>query len=83
MTILTVTAKGQVTLRKEVLKHLGLKPGDKVAVGLLPDGKAELRKAASSGGLEAFFGSLKRPGERQRSIEEINEVIEKGWAGEL
>ncbi len=29
MTILTVTARGQVTLRKEVLNHLGLKPGDK------------------------------------------------------
>ena len=64
MTILTVTSKGQVTLRKEVLAHLGLKPGDKVAVGLLPDGKAELSKATSTRGLEAFFGSLKRPGER-------------------
>ena len=27
MTQLTVTAKGQVTLRKDLLKHLGLKPG--------------------------------------------------------
>ena len=83
MTILTVTSKGQVTLRKEVLKHLGLKPGDKVAVDLLPDGKAELTRAGSTGGLAAFFGSLKRPGERPLSIEEINEAIEKGWAGEL
>jgi len=78
MTFLTVTSKGQVTLRKEVLEHLGVKPGDKVAVGLLPDGKAELTRAGSKGGLEAFFGRLKKPGERPHSIEEINEVIEMG-----
>jgi antitoxin PrlF len=83
MAILTITSKGQVTLRKEVLRHLGLRPGDKVAVDLLPEGKAELSKAASAGGLEAFFDSLHRPGERPLSIEEINETIEKGWAGEL
>ena len=31
-TTLTVTAKGQITLRKEVLRHLGIGPGDKIAV---------------------------------------------------
>ena len=35
MTKLSITAKGQVTLRKEVLQHLGLRPGDKVAVDLV------------------------------------------------
>ena len=29
MTILTVAARGQVTLRKDVLQHLGIKPGGK------------------------------------------------------
>lgn len=29
MAILTVAARGQVTLRKEVLQHLGIKSGDK------------------------------------------------------
>ena len=29
MAILTVTARGQVTLEKDVLQHLGIKPGDK------------------------------------------------------
>ena len=32
MTQLTVTAKGQVTLRKDVLEHLGVRPGDNVAL---------------------------------------------------
>ena len=39
MPILTVTARGQVTFRKEVLQHLGITPGDKIALDLLPDGR--------------------------------------------
>ena len=30
MSTLTVTAKGQVTLRKDLLKHLGVHPGEKL-----------------------------------------------------
>jgi hypothetical protein len=30
MSTLTVTAKGQVTLRKDLLKHLGVHPGAKI-----------------------------------------------------
>ncbi|WP_287899131.1 AbrB/MazE/SpoVT family DNA-binding domain-containing protein [Brevundimonas sp.] len=42
MTTLTVTSRGQVTFRKEVLQHLGVQPGQKVRLDLLPDGRAEL-----------------------------------------
>ncbi|MBC7636782.1 MAG: AbrB/MazE/SpoVT family DNA-binding domain-containing protein, partial [Acetobacteraceae bacterium] len=38
MITLTITAKGQVTLRKDVLAHLGLRPGDKLVIDKLPDG---------------------------------------------
>ena len=41
MSTLTVTAKGQVTLRKDVLEHLGVHPGEKITVNKLPDGKIE------------------------------------------
>src|SRR5438067_187061 len=34
MSTLTVTAKGQVTLRKDLLEHLGVEPGDKIAVAI-------------------------------------------------
>ncbi|WP_144430426.1 MULTISPECIES: AbrB/MazE/SpoVT family DNA-binding domain-containing protein, partial [Pseudomonas syringae group] len=30
MTTLTVTARGQVTFRKDVLQHLGIRLGDKI-----------------------------------------------------
>jgi len=41
----TVAAKGRVTLRKDVLAHLGLRPGQRVAVEKLPDGRPEVRAA--------------------------------------
>ena len=43
MEILSVTSRGQVTLRKEVLQHLDIKPGEKIEIDLLPDGRAALR----------------------------------------
>jgi antitoxin PrlF len=82
-TTLTVTTKGQVTLRKDVLRHLGVEPGGKVEVDLLPDGRAELRAAKKTGSIEDFFGSLHKPGTKALTIEEIKEAIEKGWAGQL
>jgi AbrB family looped-hinge helix DNA binding protein len=49
MTTLTVTTKGQVTLRKDLLKHLGVAPGDKVSIDLMPDGKATLLRREGQG----------------------------------
>ncbi|WP_442579059.1 AbrB/MazE/SpoVT family DNA-binding domain-containing protein [Mesorhizobium sp. ASY16-5R] len=83
MAIATITAKGQITLRKEVLRTLGVKPGDKVSVEITPTGKVELGALRKKQGLNAFFGSLHRPGEPTKSLEEINEIVRKGWAGEL
>jgi bifunctional DNA-binding transcriptional regulator/antitoxin component of YhaV-PrlF toxin-antitoxin module len=81
--MLTVTAKGQITLRKDVLEHLKARPGSKIQIDLLPEGRVQLRAAKKTGSIEAFFGSLYRPGTKPLTIEEINEAIEKGWAGEL
>lgn len=79
--LLTVTAKGQVTLRREVLRHLGIAPGDKIAVDLLPQGRAELRALKPAGSIDSFIGILRRPGTRSLSLEEISEIAAQGWAG--
>jgi bifunctional DNA-binding transcriptional regulator/antitoxin component of YhaV-PrlF toxin-antitoxin module len=79
-TTLTITAKGQITLRKDVLRHLGVGPGQKVEIDLLPNGRAEVR-AKPNGSIEDFFGCLHRPGTKPLSIEEINEIIADAWAG--
>lgn len=81
MTTLTVTAKGQVTLRREVLTHLGIKPGDKISLELLPGGRATLRPANTKTTVDEWVGILGPSTEPALSIEEMNEIIADGWAG--
>lgn len=79
-TMLTVTAKGQVTLRKELLAHLGVAPGDKIIVDLLPSGRVEVRAAASAGSIEDFIGCARNAPAPALSIEDIGEIAAQGWA---
>jgi antitoxin PrlF len=83
MTSLTVTAKGQITLRKELLQHLGVHPGSKLEIDKLPGGGIKLTPVPAKGKIADFCGFLKREGQRPISIEEMNEVIAQGWAGEI
>jgi AbrB family looped-hinge helix DNA binding protein len=81
MTILTVTAKGQVTLRKDLLKHLGVQPGEKISVDKLPDGRIEVKAIRPGGRISDVFDILKRDGGPSLAIEEMNEVAAAAWAG--
>jgi antitoxin PrlF len=82
MTKLTVAAKGQVTLGKDLLEHLRVRPGEKITVDKLPDGRLEVKAARPTGKISDAFGCLKAKIKgRSLSIEEINEVIARGWAG--
>lgn len=81
MATLTVTARGQVTFRKEVLQHLGIKPGDKIELDLLPDGRAALMAAKPSASIDGFLGLLAGRTTKVASIEEINEAVSDAWAG--
>lgn len=81
MSTLTVTAKGQVTLRKEILRHLGVQPGEKVTVDRLPDGRIEVKAARPAGKISDAFDFLKRKRSSTLSLEEMNDIAAKGWAG--
>lgn len=81
MTTLTVTAKGQVTLRKELLQHLGITQGQKIEVLPLPDGRLEIRAARPSGSIEGFIGLLAGRSPKVATLEEIDEAAAQGWAG--
>jgi bifunctional DNA-binding transcriptional regulator/antitoxin component of YhaV-PrlF toxin-antitoxin module len=83
MTTLTVTARGQVTFRKKVLQHLGIKPGEKIALDLLPDGRGVIRAARPSGKIEDFFGVLAGQTKKVATIEEMNQAAADGWAGRV
>jgi bifunctional DNA-binding transcriptional regulator/antitoxin component of YhaV-PrlF toxin-antitoxin module len=80
MRILTVTAKGQMTLRKDDLAHLGVSPGDKVAIEIMPGGRIEM-SAAPNGKISSAFGLLERPKRAPLSVEQIDEIAAQGWAG--
>ena len=81
MTTLTITTRGQVTFRKDVLKHLGIQPGGKVRLALLPDGRAELQAEQPKGSWRDLHGILKGKGNGARlTIEEIDEAIARAGA---
>jgi bifunctional DNA-binding transcriptional regulator/antitoxin component of YhaV-PrlF toxin-antitoxin module len=83
MATLTVTSRGQVTFRKKVLQHLGIEPGDKVELDLLPDGRGVLRAARPSGEIGDFFGVLAGKTKKVATVEEMNEAAAHGWAGKV
>jgi AbrB family looped-hinge helix DNA binding protein len=78
---LKITSKGQVTFKKEVLDQLGVRPGDRITVELIGSGRIEVRAAKHSGKIKDFIGCLKRPRTRALSIDQMNSIIRKGWAG--
>ena len=75
---LTITAKGQVTLRRSLLEHLGVRPGDKVGISLLPDGRVEIVAAKAGHDLQSLYGAAHRPGRTPVSLAEMEEAIEAG-----
>jgi len=81
MSTLTVTAKGQVTLRRDLLRHLGVHPGEKITVDKLPDGRIEVKAARPTGKISDVFDFLKREEGPSLSIDEMNEIAARGWAG--
>jgi bifunctional DNA-binding transcriptional regulator/antitoxin component of YhaV-PrlF toxin-antitoxin module len=91
MTVFTVTTEGEVTLTKEMLERLDIHPGDQISIVERPDGKLELSPVKNpppeasalprkTGGLEAFFGSLKNEHDIHFTLDELKEEIEKYWA---
>lgn len=80
MPTLTVTSRGQVTFRKSVLKHLGIKPGEKITLELLPEGRATLRATHPSGTIDGFLGLLVGKTKKVATIDEIKEAAAEGWA---
>jgi bifunctional DNA-binding transcriptional regulator/antitoxin component of YhaV-PrlF toxin-antitoxin module len=84
MTTLTVTAKGQVTIKQDLLRHLGIRSGQKIEVTPLADGKAMIQAARQGHDVREVFGILTPENKANISLtlEEIDEISRKGWAGE-
>ncbi len=73
MTVATITSKGQVTIPKKIRDKLGLKPGDKVDFEVNDKGKLEVSTKTYS--IMDTAGMLYRPGQKAKTIEEMNEGV--------
>jgi antitoxin PrlF len=82
MASLAVTVKGQVTLKRDLLQHLGIRPGERVDFEKLPGGEVRMRAARPTGTVHDFFGILAGQTDKVATIEEMNEAAAAGWAGE-
>lgn len=82
MTTLTVTSRGQITLRRELLQHLSVKPGQRLEVDALPGGEIRLRAARPTRDIQDFIGLLKGRTARTATLDEIDAAIASGWAGQ-
>jgi antitoxin PrlF len=80
MATAAVTSKGQITIPVEVRQKLRLRAGDRVAFIETEDGDFLFK--AKTGSLANLKGCIKWTG-KPVMIEEMNETIRKGWAGEL
>jgi bifunctional DNA-binding transcriptional regulator/antitoxin component of YhaV-PrlF toxin-antitoxin module len=81
MSTLTVTAKGQITLKQELLRHLNVAPGQKVRVNTLPDGRLVIGAAPKTGSIARFSGFLAKEGTPRLTIAQIKKITEDAWAG--
>lgn len=81
MSTRTVTAKGQVTFRKDLLQHLGVHPGEKLTVQKLRDGRIQVMATKPGGQISDAFDMLKSKTTTKLSIEEMNVIAAQGWAG--
>lgn len=79
---LKLTAKGQITLKKEFLQHLGAGIGSVLNVEKLPDSGLKISTAQPEKNVSFadFAGIFDNPAGRRFSIGEINEAIAEAYA---
>lgn len=81
MSSLKLSSKSQVTLKKDVLRHLGVRPGQKIDLILKPNGEVTLKAKPGERSIKDIFGFLKRDGDPVLSLDEIKTITEESWAG--
>jgi antitoxin PrlF len=82
MPTLTITARGQITLKKEILRHMGIAAGENVEVDLLPGGRVALQAVRPKGSIMSLSGILAGKTNKVATIEEINGAVAAGWLEE-
>lgn len=68
-----------VTMKGELLAHLGVKPGERIELDKLPGDELRVKAAQSAGTIDSFRHAGKA--EKPLTIDEVGEVAEACWAG--
>lgn len=82
MTSLTVTMEGQVTLKRDLLQHLGIQPGERIELDKLPGGELRVRAERATGSIESFIGRHAGKATSPLTLEDIKDISASGWAGD-
>jgi antitoxin PrlF len=69
---------GKITFRKDVLQHLGIRPGEKIELQKLPDGWVILKAARPAGKIDTFLGLLAGKTKKIATLDEINAAAAAG-----
>jgi bifunctional DNA-binding transcriptional regulator/antitoxin component of YhaV-PrlF toxin-antitoxin module len=76
MAIVSTTSRGQVTFRKEIFQHVGVRPGEKLEIELLPGGEFRGRAVRKKGSISDLAGFLEGKTNGARlTIEELDKAI--------
>ena len=70
-----------MTLRKELLAHLGIQPGQRIGAEVLPGGRLKLHAEQAAGTIGGFIGLLAGRSSHRASLDELNGTAASGWAG--
>ncbi|MBX4991401.1 hypothetical protein ABID08_003279 [Rhizobium binae] len=79
MPSLFVTMKGQLTLGRDLLAHLGVRPGEHIEVEKLPRGELGIKAARPTGTIDEFIGRHAGKTREPLTIEEMNEISAARW----
>lgn len=74
----TVSDKGQITLPHGLRQRLGIAPGQRLEIDTQEDGSLRVRKLAV--GSSGLAGLLAVPGERTRTLQEMEEGVAQAVA---
>lgn len=62
-------------MKQDLLKHLGVSPGEQVEVTKLPLGRIIVRAADQDGSIVDFIGCLSQRGRRKLTIDEMSKIV--------
>src|SRR3546814_3157120 len=78
MNAYTLTSKGQITLRKEFMQHLGVHPGERINIDKLPDGS--IKRLCCKDWRQSEVGCRSAPIRSEEHTSELQSLMRSSYA---